>query len=141
MFLLYVNDLADDLKSTVRLFANDVLLHCFIESNIDSDSLQSDWNKLEEWQNCWQMEFNLSKCKVLCFTTKKNVTNRQYMFCWEMLEKVDNHPYLGVLFDTKMKWSSHISNITRTEANVVLNVIKRNLWDCPREVRKLRIKA
>ena len=58
LFLLYVNDLADDLKSTVRLFADNALLYCFIESDINSDSLQGDLSELEEWQNRWQMEFS-----------------------------------------------------------------------------------
>ena len=31
LVLLYVNDLADGLKSTVRLFADDALLYCFLE--------------------------------------------------------------------------------------------------------------
>ena len=30
-----VNDLADESKSTVRLFAHHVLLYCFIESDVD----------------------------------------------------------------------------------------------------------
>lgn len=34
----------------------------------------------------------------------------------------------------------YISNITR-KANVVLNVIKRNLWDCPREVKEVAYKS
>ena len=110
LFLLNVNDLPDDLKST---FANDALLYCFTESNVDSYSLQSGPSKLEGWQNRWQMEFNPSKCKVMCMTTKKNVTKEHYMYCGETLEEIDNHPYLGVLFNTKMKWSSHTSNITR----------------------------
>ena len=96
--------------------------------------------KLEEWQARWQMEFNPTKCKVMCITTKKNTIKKQYMFCGQVLEEVKNHPYLGVMFDNKMKWSSHISNITR-KANVVLNVIKRNLWNCPRDVKEVAYKS
>ena len=140
MFLLYVNDLADELKSTVRLFADDALLYCFIESDGDLDSLQSDLCKLEEWQDRWQMEFNPTKCKVMCITTKKNVIKKQYMFCGQILEEVENHPYLGVMFNDKIKWSPHISNITR-KANVVLHVIKRNLWNCPRNVKEVAYKS
>lgn len=44
------------------------------------------------------------------------------------------------MFDNKMKWSSHISNITR-KANVVLHVIKRNLWNCPRDVKEVAYKS
>ncbi|CAB4025778.1 Hypothetical predicted protein, partial [Paramuricea clavata] len=140
LFLLYINDLAEELKSTVRLFADDALLYCFIESDVDADSLQADLCKLEEWQDRWQMEFNSTKCKVMCITTKKNIIKKQYMFCGQILEEVEDHPYLGVMFDNKMKWSSHISNTTR-KANVVLHVIKRNLWNCPRDVKEVAYKS
>ena len=58
----------------------------------------------------------------MCITTKKNVIKKQRVFCGQILEEVDSHPYLGVLFDNKMKWSSHISNISR-RANGILSVI------------------
>lgn len=72
------------------------------------------------------MEFN-PKCKVMCITTKKNIIKKQYMFCRQVLEEVEKYPYLGVMFDEKMKWSSHISYVTQ-KANVILHVIKRNLY-------------
>lgn len=37
-----VNDLADELKSTVRLFAHHALLYSFIDSHVDLYSLQND---------------------------------------------------------------------------------------------------
>ena len=86
------------------------------------------------------MEFNPTKCKVMLITTKKNVIKKQYMFCGQILEEVENHPYLGVMFNNKIKWSPHISNITR-KANVVIHVIKRNLWNCPRNVKEVAYKS
>ncbi|CAB3989347.1 vascular endothelial growth factor receptor 2-like, partial [Paramuricea clavata] len=107
---------------------------------INRSQVVADLCKLEEWQDRWQMEFNSTKCKVMCITTKKNIIKKQYMFCGQILEEVENHPYLGVMFDNKMKWSSHISNTTR-KANVILHVIKRNLWNCPRDVKEVAYKS
>ena len=61
------------------------------------------------------------------------------MFCGQILEEVENHPYLGVIYD-KIKWSSHISNTAR-KANVVSHIIKRNLWNCPREIKEVAYKS
>ena len=58
------------------------------------------------------MEFNPSKCKIMCFTTKKDPPRRKYVFCGEILEEVDSHPYLGVLLDNKMRWSPHVKVIS-----------------------------
>ena len=71
----------------------------------------------------------------MCITTKKNVIKKRYVFCGQILE-VNNHPYLAVLFDNKMKWSSHISNISH-RANGILSIIKQNLWNCPSEVKEV----
>ena len=76
----------------------------------------------------------------MCITTKENTVKKQYVFCCQILEEVENHPYHGSMFDSKMKWSSHISNFTR-KANVLLNVMKRNLWNCPRDVKEVANKS
>ena len=74
------------------------------------------------------MEFNPTKCKVMCITTEKNIIKKQYMICRQVLEEVENYPYLGVMFDEKMKCSSYLSYVTQ-KANVILHVIKRNLYE------------
>ena len=63
MFLLYINDIGDNLnRSTVRLFADDCLLYKTISNQDDADRLQDDLDKLQEWTDNWQMNFNAKKC-------------------------------------------------------------------------------
>jgi len=71
LFLLYVNDLPNKLKSSIRLLADDALLYGVVSSDVDSDQLQEDLKKLEVWQNKWQISFNPAKCKTICLPTKK----------------------------------------------------------------------
>ena len=70
LFLLYINDLSDNLQSTVKLFADDALLYGVITSDSDCDRLQDDLHKLEQWQNLWQMEFNPQNAKPYAFPIK-----------------------------------------------------------------------
>ena len=60
LLLLYVNDLPNNLKSSIRLFADDALLYGIVSSDVDGDQLQEDLKKLEVWQNKWPMSFNPS---------------------------------------------------------------------------------
>ena len=46
-FLLYINDLPQNIFSDCRLFADDVLLYNIRENH---KTLQKDFNKLEEWE-------------------------------------------------------------------------------------------
>ena len=56
LFLVYINDLGDNLKAKVRLFADDTVLYQTIHGQEDVDSLQADLQKLEERENtAWQM--------------------------------------------------------------------------------------
>ena len=135
LFLTYINDLPNGLTSTVKLFADDTLLYGVVVEDSDCDNLQDDLNKLEIWQNKWQMEFNPSKCNIICISNKQSPHQRTYTFCGSKLEQVDSASYLGITVNSKLKWSEHISSIS-SKASRSLGLIKRNLWNCPRKVRE-----
>merc|ERR1711875_95237 len=46
LFLLYINDLAQDLESTVRLFADDTIAYLAIGDQSDASRLQRDLDRL-----------------------------------------------------------------------------------------------
>ena len=71
MFLLYINDITDDIKhSSVRLFADDCLLYRVVDTEEDERKLQRDLFELELWSNKWQLDFNIKKCHQLCVGKK-----------------------------------------------------------------------
>ena len=92
LFLLYINDLPDMLTSTTRLFADDALLYREVTSLSDARALQSDLNKLTEWQNTWQMHFNPSKCYVMHISPARNPVHHDYSLCKQKLAVVESHP-------------------------------------------------
>ena len=65
LFLLFVNDLLSSVSARVKLFADDSVLYCYIESSADHDKLQQDLLQLEEWAARWQMNFVPSKCYIM----------------------------------------------------------------------------
>ena len=50
-----------------------------------------------------ETEFNPSKCKIICFASKRDPPKQEYVFCGKILEEVESHPYLGVALDDKMR--------------------------------------
>ena len=65
LFLIYVNDLPDMVRNTIKMFADDTKLYNKIKTQQDCISLQDDLHALSEWSRKWLLKFNESKCVVL----------------------------------------------------------------------------
>ena len=132
-FLLYINDLPWNITSQTRLFADDCLLYTPIKSDTDTRVLQNDLKHLESWQHTWLMKFNPSKCCTLTIG-KRNPPQHKYAFCNQELNSVSSHPYLGVHISNTLSWNTHIHETTK-KAQRVLNIVRRNLWSCDKNVK------
>ena len=59
LFLIYINDLADDLSSNVKLFADDTSLFSVVHNvNASARELNDDLKKIDKWAFQWKMSFN-----------------------------------------------------------------------------------
>ena len=56
LFLIFINDLPDNIKSSVRLFADDCVLYRNIHSLQDCLILQEDLDSLALWEADWHMK-------------------------------------------------------------------------------------
>ena len=81
LFLPYIDDINENVQSSIRLFADDSIIYRKINSNIDHQVLQTDLIQLEKWSDKLEMQFNISKCVHLQLTTKQNPahTNIHYL--------------------------------------------------------------
>ena len=75
LFLIFINDLTDNIKSSVRLFADDCVLYKNIRSFQECLILQEDLDGLELWEADWQMKFNVAKCHSIRVT--RNYSHKQ----------------------------------------------------------------
>ena len=64
-FSIFINDLPDNIRSSVRLFADDCVLYRNIKCPMDCQILQDDLNSLAQWEADWQMKFNVAKCQTM----------------------------------------------------------------------------
>jgi len=66
LFILYVNDLDSVVKkSTIKIFADDVLLYAPANTKQECSDLQNDLNAIFNWTICWQLKLNIAKCEAL----------------------------------------------------------------------------
>ena len=64
LFLIYINDLDDNITSNVLKFADDTKVFRKVNTDGDKQHLQNDLDRLVKWSEKWQM-FNFGKCKCL----------------------------------------------------------------------------
>ena len=65
LFLIYINDLYDNITSNAINFADDTNVFRKVNINGDKQHLQNDLDRLVKWSEKWQMLLNFGKCKCL----------------------------------------------------------------------------
>ncbi len=135
LFLLHINDLPSRVTSRVRLFADDCLVYRPIHCANDQLEMQRDLDSLREWSDQWGMRFNPAKCNIMRFHRSKTPLERFYTLCDQVLAQVDDAKYLGVNLSHNLEWSSHIDAVA-SKSNQSLGFIRRNLNECPKELRQ-----
>ena len=87
LFLVYVNDIAENLSAdtSLPLYADDAKCSRVINDLNDSYTLQNDLTALHDWSKLWEMHFNLRKCKQLRVTKKKKPIHTNYHLGTERL--------------------------------------------------------
>ena len=134
MFLLYINDIDQNISSTIRLFADDCIMYRTVTTREEASSLQYDLDKIYDWCTTWQMQLNIDKCAILRCTRSPFPVLFDYMVDGRIITSTDKHPYLGITLHKTMQWSHHIDVICK-KASKVLNFIRRNLSKCSIEVK------
>ena len=98
LFLIFINDFPENIRSSVRLFADDCVLYRNIKSPMDCQILQDDLNSLAQWETDWQMKFNIAKChsmRVIRHPPDKQI-QFDYALHQQRLEQVQSVKYLGI---------------------------------------------
>ncbi|KAL5267521.1 hypothetical protein ACHWQZ_G004526 [Mnemiopsis leidyi] len=108
LFILFINDLPDCIKSTVKIFADDLKL---IANLSDKTVVDDDLKCLEDWERKWLLKFNTSKCKVLHLEFNDN-EHFDYVLDDSVLEKTVQEKDLGVLTSGTLLWNEQMESCT-----------------------------
>ena len=129
LFLIYINDLDDDITSKVLKFADDTKVFRKIKS--DRQHLQDDLNKLIAWSEKWQMLFKYGKCK--CLHTGHGNEDAQYKMGGTVLNTTLKEKDLWLTISADMKVSEQCG-IAAAKGNQILGLIRRNIVYKEREL-------
>jgi len=118
LFLLYVNDIANAIKTDgvkVMLFADDT--NVFITASnlfLLKQKAQEVMKQLTQWFTCNKLTLNLDKTQYSIFRKGNMKIPLEYdslTFNRHTIQRVDHALYLGAALDDKLNWNVHIKNL------------------------------
>ena len=102
LFLIYINDLSDDLTSNPKSFADDTSLFSVVQ-NINSTitELNNNLRKISEWTFQWKMNFIFSR-KI------NKITHPPLLFNQNLVKSSSSQKHHGMVLDTKLDFNLHL---------------------------------
>lgn len=111
-FSLFIDDVTNILPGganiagliiKILLYADDIVI--FAES---VNSLQLMINRIVDYFECWNMQLNLDKSKIMIFSGGGRMARDEKWFHHgQQIEVVREYRYLGVVLTSQMSWSKH----------------------------------
>lgn len=127
-FVLFINDIVDNLDVHYLLYADDLKLYFSINSDSDCLRVQRNLDLLNTWCINNRLPLNAAKCNVMSFTRKVNPISFNYNLNNCTLSRPEYIKDLGVTFDPKLTFTKHIEECT-SGAFKSLGFILRNSKD------------
>ena len=126
LFLVYINDIVEDIHSTIRLFADDTSLYIIVEDPLRAaDQLNSDLAKIHLWANKWLVSFNPSKSESIIFSRKQiKPFHPPVKMNQQQISEVNSHKHLGLIFSNDCTWHEHLDYI-KTKAWHRVNIMRK----------------
>ena len=124
LWILYVNDIMENLESEVLLFADDTCLFASARDPTETvEVLNRDLAKINEWAVKWKVTFNPSKSKDLIFTNKFLFNSPPIIFNGTIVDRVHEHKHLGIWLSSCLDWQKQIKEVC-LRANYKLSVLR-----------------
>ena len=125
LFLVYIGDITEGIKSDINLFADDTsLLDIIDDPDLSAKRLNDDLERLHIWSSKWLVTFNLAKTEVVTCSNKRSPENHPTLFLNNNpLNEVFSHTHLGLCFTSHLSWSKHINTVV-TRSSQRVNILK-----------------
>ena len=125
LFILYINDIVNDIHCGIRLFADDTSLYIVVDTpNNAARLMNTDLEKITIWSNKWLVTFNPAKTESLLLSRKINKPDHPSLYLNDVrIEEVNTHKHLGVYLSQRLDWQNHVEYIT-DKVSTRLNLLR-----------------
>ena len=131
LFLLYINDLPDDVIFNIAIYADDTTLSSKCNQASDlwqqlelASELESDLRDTVDWGRKWLVDFNAGKTQLVSFDRSISTGAIDVKMDGSVLEDKTSFKMLGLTFSSKLNWGSYIVSIAKTASKKIGALIR-----------------
>ena len=137
LFIIYINDLLDNIQSTCKIFADDTSLFSHVFDKYKSQSeLNNDLQVISNWAFQWKIQMHPDpnkQAQEVYFSKKSNNENSlPVTFNNAKVVTCSTHKHLGLLLDKRLSFNEHIQS-KMNKYYKTIGVIKRLSVNLPRD--------
>ena len=104
LFLLYINDIVKNIKTNIRLFANDTSLFVVIENEESVKLLNEDFITIANWADDWLVILHPNKTNTFLVSMKRKHSNTEIVFNNVALKDESTQTHLRQTFASDATW-------------------------------------
>ena len=131
LFLLYINDLPDDIICDIAIYADDTTLCSWCDRASElwqqlelASELESDLRDTMDWGKKWLVDFNAGKTQLVSFDRSNYSGSIDVRMGGSILEEKSSFKMLGLTFSSKLDWGSYIISIAKTASKKIGALIR-----------------
>ena len=137
-FLLYINDLPDDVICDIAIYANYTTLYSRCDRASDlwqqlelASELESDPRDTVDWGKKWLVDFNAGKTQLVSFDRSNYNGSIDVKMGGSILEEKSSFKMLGLTFSSRLDWGSYTISIAKTASKKIGSLIRSMKFLCP----------
>ena len=128
-FVIYINDISDDLSSNPKLFADDTYLFLFVhDKNTSAKELNNDLRKISNSAYQWKTNFDpdpLKQTQEVIFSRKITKTNHpKLIFKDNPVHQVALQKHLGMFLGYRLNFEEHLKTIVN-KINKTIGLLRK----------------
>ena len=136
LFLIYFDDVPDNLVSNPKLFADDTSLFSTVtDPNVTANQINNDLHNISTWAYQWKMNFNSDTSKQaheVLFSRKVKVTaHPQLVFNNNPVHETATQKHLGMFLEFKLNFQEHFENMLN-KVNKTIGLLRKLQNTLPR---------
>ena len=131
VFLLYINDLPDNVICNIAFYADDTTLYSKCDQAPDlwqqvelASELASDLRDTLDWGKKWVVDFSAGRTQLVSFDWSDNNSSIDVKMNWSVLEEKLSFKMLGLTFSSKLNWGSYIISVAKTASKKIGALIR-----------------